>query len=1106
MSTAERDIPASRPDFQVLFQSVPACILVLAPDSPYFTILAASDAYLRATKKRREEIVGRPVFEVFPDNPDSPFGPEANSRASFERVLRHRLPDAQAMRQHDIRRPEQGGGFEGRFSKSSNTPVLDENGDVLYIIHHVEDVAEPVRAEQEPRAETSPVDAGGSETGAEARPDAAHIRREADAAREREECYSAIFDKAPFGMALTKMPERTLVAVNDAFLKIFECSREDVLGKNSGHLGIPDEWLRGRIASELRQCAALRDVEITHKSRSGARLVLSLNVDWVGIGGQTLLLSTIQDITERKQVEESLRREQSLLDSVMRATDVMLVFLDRQFNFVWVNPAYAETCRMRPEDMVGNNHFALYPNAENEAIFRKVRDSGDAVFYKDRPFVFPDQPERGTTYWDWSLTPVKGNDGATAGLVFSLRETTKFKRAQEAFCQSEERFRALVMASSQTIYRMSSDWTEMYQLYGRDFLADTEEPSRNWLQKYIPSDDQPQVVAAIGEAIRTKSIFELEHRVRRADGSLGWTFSRAVPLMSADGDIVEWFGAASNITERKQAEEALRENRAQLEAELQDTQLLQSISAALLHEDDIQALYEKIIDAAAHIMHSEYASMQMLYPERGRGGELRLLAFRGFNPQAAKFWEWVSADSSDSTCGAALRTGRRVIAPDLENCDFMQGTEDLATYLQTGIHACQTTPLFSRSGKLVGMISTHWRCPHQPSERDLRLLDILARQAADLIDRKRAEEALRESEEKYRTLFECMDEGFCTIEVLFDESERPVDYRFLIVNPAFERQSGIRDAVGRRIREIAPLLEEHWFEIFGKIALTGQPMRFENFAAQLHRHYDVYAFRIGAPSERKVAVLFNDITRRKLIEETLRKADRRKDEFLAMLAHELRNPLAPLRTGLHVLRKSDGTNPATERTQTLLTMMERQVNHLVRLVDDLLEVSRITQGKIALKKERVDLATIVGHAVETSQALIEAGNHTLEVSLPPEPVCLDADPVRLTQVLSNLLNNAAKYMAAGGHVWLLAERQGPDAVVSIRDEGIGISAEMLPHVFDLFTQADRSIDRSQGGLGLGLSLVRHLVELHGGSVEARSEGPGLGSEFVVRLPLAWTGP
>lgn len=248
----------------VLEQRIPPELrpLVLANDLRALAAAAqerpALDAYLRATGKLREEIVGRPVFEVFPDNPDSPFEPEANSRASFERVLRHRLPDAQAMRQHDIRRPEQGGGFEGRFSKSSNTPVLDENSDVLYIIHHVEDVAEPVRAEQEPRAETSPVDAGGRETGAEARPDAARIRREADAAREREECYSAIFDKAPFGMALTKMPGRTLVAVNDAFLKLFECNREEVPGKNSGDLGIPDVWLRGRIASELRQRATWR--------------------------------------------------------------------------------------------------------------------------------------------------------------------------------------------------------------------------------------------------------------------------------------------------------------------------------------------------------------------------------------------------------------------------------------------------------------------------------------------------------------------------------------------------------------------------------------------------------------------------------------------------------------------------------------------------------------------------------------------------------------------------------------------------------------------------------------------------------------------------------
>ena len=177
---------------------------------------------------------------------------------------------------------------------------------------------------------------------------------------------------------------------------------------------------------------------------------------------------------------------------------------------------------------------------------------------------------------------------------------------------------------------------------------------------------------------------------------------------------------------------------AQSDSELDDLAVLQRISSELIHEQSTQALYEKIVDAAVSIMRSDYASMQMLYPERGTGGELRLLAFRGFNPRAAEFWVWVRADSK-STCGLALSSGQRVVAPDIASCEFMADSEDQKVYLQTGIHACQTTPLIARGGNIVGMISTHWRTPHQPSERDFRLFDILARQAADLIERTRRE-------------------------------------------------------------------------------------------------------------------------------------------------------------------------------------------------------------------------------------------------------------------------------------------------------------------------------------------------------------------------------
>ncbi|HUR52889.1 MAG TPA: ATP-binding protein, partial [Gemmataceae bacterium] len=230
----------------------------------------------------------------------------------------------------------------------------------------------------------------------------------------------------------------------------------------------------------------------------------------------------------------------------------------------------------------------------------------------------------------------------------------------------------------------------------------------------------------------------------------------------------------------------------------------------------------------------------------------------------------------------------------------------------------------------------------------------------------------------------------------------------------------------------------------------------------------------------------------------LAEGDRRKDEFLAMLAHELRNPLAPVRNGLQVLQAKS----ADPEVDHLTEMMGRQVNQIVRLVDDLLEVSRITLGKVSLRREHIDLTSVVHQAIEAARPLIESRRHELAVATPPESIHLDADSARLAQVIGNLLNNAAKYTEEAGRIWLTVRREGHEAVVSVRDTGVGISADMLPQVFDLFTQVDRTLDRSQGGLGIGLTLVRKLVELHGGSVQAFSAGPGRGSEFVIRLPGA----
>lgn len=236
-------------------------------------------------------------------------------------------------------------------------------------------------------------------------------------------------------------------------------------------------------------------------------------------------------------------------------------------------------------------------------------------------------------------------------------------------------------------------------------------------------------------------------------------------------------------------------------------------------------------------------------------------------------------------------------------------------------------------------------------------------------------------------------------------------------------------------------------------------------------------------------------------EAALRDSDRRKDEFLATLAHELRNPLAPIRNGLQIMQMA-GTNPGVLRSTQ--EMMERQVQHMVHLIDDLLDLSRVSRGKIQLRKERIELGTLLQNAIETSRPLIQAARHEFTVQLPPNRIWLEADATRIAQVVGNLLNNSAKYTKEGGHIWLTAEQSGHEAVIRVRDNGIGIPPAMLPRIFDMFAQVETALGRSQGGLGIGLTLVKSLVEMHGGKVEAHSAGPDRGSEFIIRLPMATT--
>jgi PAS domain S-box-containing protein len=338
----------------------------------------------------------------------------------------------------------------------------------------------------------------------------------------------------------------------------------------------------------------------------------------------------------------------------------------------------------------------------------------------------------------------------------------------------------------------------------------------------------------------------------------------------------------------------------------------------------------------------------------------------------------------------------------------------------------------------------------------------------------------------------------------------------IYLNPAGRRMAGLdagADIADWRMLDFFPRADRAFVREHMMAALTGEQAEWEGELrlAQPHGrepipvYFKGFAVRDANGHNIGLATITRDITAQKRAEDELRRvaadlseADHRKSEFLATLAHELRNPLAPIRTGLDLLRMAPSDPQAAERVHG---MMDRQLGHLIHLVDDLLDIARITRGKIELKKEPVLLRTIVATAVETSTALLEAHHHSLSVDLPPEPLELEADVTRMVQVLSNLLNNAAKYTPSGGRVNLSAWREDGHAVIAVADSGIGIPPESIGSVFEMFTQVRGSLDRAQGGLGIGLSLVRRLVELHGGRVSASSGGRGQGSAFTVRLPL-----
>jgi PAS domain S-box-containing protein len=446
----------------------------------------------------------------------------------------------------------------------------------------------------------------------------------------------------------------------------------------------------------------------------------------------------------------------------------------------------------------------------------------------------------------------------------------------------------------------------------------------------------------------------------------------------------------------------------------------------------------------------------------------------------------------------AYDLGRRALALEVGVADLaIVHGQALAAALASAGTPEERARLTNRAAEFLGEALAPFEMMLRGSREANALLQRLNVTLEQRVQERTAE--LRESEERYRDLFENAGD------LIYGATP---EGRLLFVNRAWRTKLGYGEEISNlSVAELVhPEHREAFLEVRRRVLAGENVGQMESvFVTKDGRSVAVEgSMSCRYVDGRAVATrsIFHDVTERKRLEDEREEEARRKDEFLAILAHELRNPLAPIRNTIEIMRLTNHDAATVVEWERDMNMIERQVHNLVRLIDDLMDVSRISRGKIELRKERLDLATVVRGALEISGTHVQAARHELTVTLPAGPVFVEADPTRLAQVVANLLNNAAKYTEPGGRIWLTAERDGGQAIIRVRDNGIGISAEMLPYVFDMFVQGSYSSDRSRGGLGIGLTLVKRLVEMHGGSVEAHSAGPRQGSELIVRLPLA----
>jgi PAS domain S-box-containing protein len=950
---------------------------------------------------------------------------------------------------------------------------------------------------------------------------------------------------------------------------------------------------------------------------AGLFLIIGATASWLCGALHTARRRNEEKQRKLEQAEEHIR-------SVVNHIIDRIITIDESGIVQSLNPAAEKLFGYKAEEVVGQNVKMLTPepyHSEHDAYVANYLRTGKAKIIDIGREVEGRRKDGSTFPMELAVSEFRlGERRYFTGIV---RDIADRREMEEALRHSEAQFRQLADAMPQIVWGARPDgYIDYYNERWYEFTGFNrgEYGQASWEPILHPGDVQRCVETYFG-CVKAEQPYQIEYRFKdRRTGSYRWFLGRALPVRDDSGRIVRWFGTCTDIDDTKKAQEALRESEQRLAAELEAMTRLHSLSTRLLSADDLRTALDDVLENAILTSGADFGNIQ-LYNRQIKA--LEIVAQRGFQQDFLDYFRTVQIDEG-SACAQAMQSGERII---IEDVDFDHGFEPhREVAAAAGFRAVQSTPLKSREGSILGMLSTHFRLPQRVSQRNQRLLDLYARHAADFIERLRSDEALRESEQRFARFMEhlpglawikdlqgrylyandtAMRAFRCTREGLYGKTDDEVfppetaaqfkanDRKALAgetgvqIIETLEQEDGIvhhsvvskfpilgpqggQAFIGgmaiditdrlraeevlaeseQRFRQLAEnITQVFWMadppvmkilyispayeQIWGRScqSLYEQPRSFLDAVhpedrervrvASLEKHgrgeptdeeYRVirpdgtvrwvrdraFPVKDAAGQVYRMVGIAEDCTEKKRAEEALKQADRRKDEFLATLAHELRNPLAPIRNAVELLRRADGDATLME---TARCMMERQLAQMVRLIDDLLDISRITRGKLQLRKERIELAAVVRSALEAARSLIDAQAHQLTITLPPEPIYLDADPIRLAEVFSNLLNNAAKYTEKGGHIWLTAEQQDGEVVVSVRDTGIGIAAEHLLHVFEMFSQVAPALERSQGGLGIGLALVRGFVELHGGSIEARSTGPGKGSEFIVRLPV-----